>query len=147
MPHPPRHKQTRTRSQNLRIVLATIQQVTGIDASPQRVLEALAKELAKRDTSQGKCRQIALNPREIQALLREYQHQALIDRVATWGLRVFGAESRYADCYPQYMAEAKAHGFEPYALKTFQNRAFRDPLALKEEMVAAAARHRRKRAA
>ncbi|MBI3131460.1 MAG: hypothetical protein HYZ13_09055 [Acidobacteria bacterium] len=147
MSHPARRKQTRTRSQNLRILLETIRQVTGVEAPPQQVLEVLAGELVKRDRPNGRCRQIALNPREIQALLREYQHQAMIDRVATWGLRVFGAESRYADCYPQYVEEAKAHGFEPYALKTFQNRAFKDPLALKEEMVAAAARHRRKRAA
>lgn len=142
-----RRKQTRTRSQNLRIVLATIQRVTGVEAPPQQVLEVLADELAQRNTCRGQCVEVAIRTREVQALLNEYQHQALIDRVAVWGRRIFGPESTYADCYPQYLAEAQAMGFSPFALKTFQNRAYKDPLVLKEESVAAVARHRRKRAA
>jgi hypothetical protein len=141
MQTPERREHIRTRCQSLRVVLDTIRRVTGVEPNPQKVLQILAEELDHRATSRGRC-VVTIRTQDVLALLASYQHQALINRVAAWELRMNGTESSYAKCYPQYVAEAKSLGFEPYAYKTFQNRALKDPLLVKEESVRSSARRR-----
>lgn len=63
----------------------------------------------------------------LDSILRDVEHQALINAVLIDGFKAHGYETTYRDLYPAYREKCEALGVRALSLKTFCNRALREP--------------------
>lgn len=62
----------------------------------------------------------------LDSILRDVQHQALINEVLLRGFKRDGYETTYRDLYPDYQTACALVGIRPLSFKTFANRALRE---------------------
>lgn len=59
----------------------------------------------------------------LDAILKDVQHQSLINAILLDGFKRDGYDTTYSALYPEYVQACSTIGIKPFTLKTFKNRA------------------------
>ncbi len=89
--------------------------------APELTLEQVAQALVDAGPLAGN-RGVNYLACAMEYLEREH-HQAIVDRVVSWAVRVFGPTVAYRQIFEDYRAQVSRAGIAPWSFKTFQNRA------------------------